>query len=190
MDRLERKKVGVALVVVAVMIGTAVTAVTVAPAFGRPQSGSFSMSIEIVPWHENESFWVWVPVMLQDRSPNWLQFTMQPRTGGVDWHIVNGSEGTWLNVSGNQTVRIDTWATIEDVSRATGLQWSALVQGPEGQPRLLFAAGGEGASPIAVRLVAIYSAGNPNCPDTARASEMLAGDGQLRPIGLEVRRPC
>jgi hypothetical protein len=189
-DLSKRQKTGVALIVVGVMMGTAVTAVTVAPAFGRPTSASFSMSIEIVPWHENEPFWVWIPVMLQDRSPNWLQFSIQPQNSWVDWHMVNGSEGSWLNVTGNHSVSIGTWATVEDVSRATGLQWSALSPGPQGATRLLFAAGGESTGPIGVRLTAVYRVGSSPCSDVGVASEMVPANGGLRVVDLEVEPAC
>ena len=69
-DRATRTKAGVALIVVAMMVGTVGTALVVAPAFNRHTPGTFSMSVTIVPWREGQEFWVWVPVMLQDRSPN------------------------------------------------------------------------------------------------------------------------
>jgi hypothetical protein len=189
-DRANRTRVGAALVLTAIVIGTTATAVVVGPAFNRPTSGRFSMSVAIVPWHEGQPFWVWVPVMLQARSPDWLHIGPDFGVTGVDWRMVNGSQGAWLNISGNHTVSITTWANIDDVSSSTGLQWSARAPGEEGQPRLYFAAGGEAAGPLAVRLFATYSAGSSSCEDTAVASEMLPGDGQVRDLRLEVSAPC
>jgi hypothetical protein len=183
----DRKKALLAVVVVVVVIATASV---VWGQLGARDPGSLSIEIEVVPWQEGSPFWVWIPLMLQDRSADWLLQPMRPSAQGMGWTMVSAPQGSWLNVSGNVTLNINTWAQINDVDRATGLQWSALAPGPGSQTRLFFAAGGAAAGPIAVKLTAWFSTGQSSCSDTARASEMLPGDAQVRSIALEVKSEC